>query len=223
MSNPDYAAFHALLEDAPARPVRRDPEAVRGLGRLEVPLSRTGARPSDVLALLDEVVGPATMASAGPARPNRDADQRLILGDDRRGRRPERRSDDPHRARPPWLGCAARWQRALVANCSSRFLVTALRSYHDPNDTCSPPQGTRSTVDVERFAFIDSRMAGVIMGGSSKLSLTSGEVSGAPIGVELESSVSDTLMQTDVSDRTTLVEPHLRRNPSARLIVLGSL
>jgi glutamate/tyrosine decarboxylase-like PLP-dependent enzyme len=77
MSTTESTALRALLEDAsrrairflerlPARPVRPEPAAVRGLGRLDVPLSTTGARPSDVLALLDEVVGPATMASAGP-------------------------------------------------------------------------------------------------------------------------------------------------------------
>jgi hypothetical protein len=89
--------------------------------------------------------------------------------------------------------------------------VTAFSKYHDPNDNCSQPQGMPATVDVEHFAFVDSPVAGVIMGGSSQLSLTNGEVSGAAIGVKLESSVSDTLQQTDVAyrgDRTNLLDPN---------------
>ncbi len=48
------------------RPVRPDPEAVRSLAELDIPLPDEGRPAGDVLALLDERVGPATMATAGP-------------------------------------------------------------------------------------------------------------------------------------------------------------
>ena len=66
-----------LLRDASARarrylagladrPVAPGPEAVRGLDRLDTPLSDGGAAPGAVLAMLDEIGSPATVASAGP-------------------------------------------------------------------------------------------------------------------------------------------------------------
>src|SRR5687768_8224995 len=66
-----------LLEDAARRAerylatlsersVRPDPEAVRQLAELDFRLPSEGRPPADVLALLDERVGPATMAMAGP-------------------------------------------------------------------------------------------------------------------------------------------------------------
>jgi glutamate/tyrosine decarboxylase-like PLP-dependent enzyme len=48
------------------RPVAPAPEAVRALERLDFPLPGSGRDPSSVLALLDEVGSPATVASAGP-------------------------------------------------------------------------------------------------------------------------------------------------------------
>ena len=54
------------LDSLPTRPVRPDPQATAALGRLEHPLPAAGRPAADVLALLDEAVGPATMASAGP-------------------------------------------------------------------------------------------------------------------------------------------------------------
>jgi glutamate/tyrosine decarboxylase-like PLP-dependent enzyme len=67
----------SLLEDAarraarylaslPARPVRPDPTAVERLAELDIPLPQNGRGAADVLALLDERIGPATMAMAGP-------------------------------------------------------------------------------------------------------------------------------------------------------------
>ncbi len=55
-----------FLDQLPARPVRPDPKATAALERLEFPLPQAGRDPADVLALLDEAVSPATMASAGP-------------------------------------------------------------------------------------------------------------------------------------------------------------
>ncbi|MCC7462449.1 MAG: aspartate aminotransferase family protein [Gammaproteobacteria bacterium] len=62
------AARRALryLEQLPSRPVRPDPAAAAALARLEFALPQSGRTPAEVLALLDEAVGPATMASAGP-------------------------------------------------------------------------------------------------------------------------------------------------------------
>jgi glutamate/tyrosine decarboxylase-like PLP-dependent enzyme len=54
------------LESLRERPVRPDPEAVRSLAALDIPLPAEGLPAADVLALLDERVGPATMAMAGP-------------------------------------------------------------------------------------------------------------------------------------------------------------
>ena len=70
-------ALPALLEDAARRsaaylrsleqrPVRPDPDAVQRLVRLEEPLPQGSTDPAGVLALLDEIVSPATMATAGP-------------------------------------------------------------------------------------------------------------------------------------------------------------
>ena len=70
-------ALPALLEDAARRsaaylrsleqrPVRPDPDAVQRLARLDEPLPPGPTDPAGVLALLDEVVSPATMAMAGP-------------------------------------------------------------------------------------------------------------------------------------------------------------
>jgi glutamate/tyrosine decarboxylase-like PLP-dependent enzyme len=67
----------SLLEDAarraqrylaalPERAVRPDPEAVRRLAELDFRLPSEGRSPAAVLELLDERVGPATMAMAGP-------------------------------------------------------------------------------------------------------------------------------------------------------------
>jgi glutamate/tyrosine decarboxylase-like PLP-dependent enzyme len=66
-----------LLEDAARRAerylaalsersVRPEPAAVRQLAELEFSLPTEGRSPAEVLALLDERVGPATMAMAGP-------------------------------------------------------------------------------------------------------------------------------------------------------------
>jgi glutamate/tyrosine decarboxylase-like PLP-dependent enzyme len=54
------------LGNLPTRPVRPDPKATAELAQLEFPLPAAGRAPADVLALLDDAVGPATMASAGP-------------------------------------------------------------------------------------------------------------------------------------------------------------
>jgi glutamate/tyrosine decarboxylase-like PLP-dependent enzyme len=48
------------------RPVRPDPAAVQQLARLDEALPESPTDPAGVLALLDEVVSPATMATAGP-------------------------------------------------------------------------------------------------------------------------------------------------------------
>jgi glutamate/tyrosine decarboxylase-like PLP-dependent enzyme len=54
------------LESLPEKPVRPDPEAVRRLTELDFGLPQQGLAGEDVLRLLDERVGPATMAMAGP-------------------------------------------------------------------------------------------------------------------------------------------------------------
>jgi glutamate/tyrosine decarboxylase-like PLP-dependent enzyme len=54
------------LESLPERPVRPDPAAVQRLAELDVALPNEGMPGADVLKLLDERVGPATMAMAGP-------------------------------------------------------------------------------------------------------------------------------------------------------------
>jgi glutamate/tyrosine decarboxylase-like PLP-dependent enzyme len=54
------------LTELCSRPVRPDPAAVAGLSRLDGPLPVAGSDPGATLALLDEIVGPATMAMAGP-------------------------------------------------------------------------------------------------------------------------------------------------------------
>jgi glutamate/tyrosine decarboxylase-like PLP-dependent enzyme len=62
------AARRALryLHDLPDRPVAPRPEAVAGLARLDIPLPDKPIGDAEVLALLDEVVGPATTATPGP-------------------------------------------------------------------------------------------------------------------------------------------------------------
>jgi glutamate/tyrosine decarboxylase-like PLP-dependent enzyme len=54
--------LHGLAD----RPVAPSAEAVRALAELDFPLPAAGLEPSRVLAALDEVGSPATMASAGP-------------------------------------------------------------------------------------------------------------------------------------------------------------
>jgi glutamate/tyrosine decarboxylase-like PLP-dependent enzyme len=54
------------LQSLAGRPVGPTAEAVRALDRLDFPLSEAGIDSSRVLALLDEVGSPATVASAGP-------------------------------------------------------------------------------------------------------------------------------------------------------------
>jgi glutamate/tyrosine decarboxylase-like PLP-dependent enzyme len=62
------AARRALryLHDLPDRPVAARPDAVARLAELDVPFPEKPTGDAEVLALLDEVVGPATTASAGP-------------------------------------------------------------------------------------------------------------------------------------------------------------
>jgi len=73
----DAADRQGLLEDAgrralaylaglAERPVAPSPDAVAALARLDFPLPASGREPAEVLALLDDVGSPATMASAGP-------------------------------------------------------------------------------------------------------------------------------------------------------------
>ena len=54
------------LDGLDARPVAPDPSAMARLVELDEPMPMTGSAPSDVLARLDEMVAPATMAMAGP-------------------------------------------------------------------------------------------------------------------------------------------------------------
>lgn len=56
----------AYLESLAERPVAPRPDAVAALGRLDEPLPDSPSDPASTLALLDEVVTPATMAMAGP-------------------------------------------------------------------------------------------------------------------------------------------------------------
>jgi glutamate/tyrosine decarboxylase-like PLP-dependent enzyme len=55
----------AYLDSLGRRPVRPDPAAVLPLARLDEPLPESPTDPASVLALLDELVSPATMAMAG--------------------------------------------------------------------------------------------------------------------------------------------------------------
>src|SRR5579862_247018 len=57
------ASYLAGLEH---RAVAARPEAVAALKRLDGPLPAEGCAPEQTLALLDELVSPATMAMAGP-------------------------------------------------------------------------------------------------------------------------------------------------------------
>ena len=77
MSIDPFAARDALVADAATRarkylsgvaerPVAADPAAVAGLGALGGPLPNGPSDPADVLALLDELGSPATLATAGP-------------------------------------------------------------------------------------------------------------------------------------------------------------
>jgi glutamate/tyrosine decarboxylase-like PLP-dependent enzyme len=54
------------LAALPKRAVAPTPEALAGLARLDTPLPETPQDPASVIARLDEVVSPATMAMAGP-------------------------------------------------------------------------------------------------------------------------------------------------------------
>jgi glutamate/tyrosine decarboxylase-like PLP-dependent enzyme len=54
------------VESLPERTVRPDPDAVRRLKELDVGMPRDGLKVEEVMRLLDERVGPATMAMAGP-------------------------------------------------------------------------------------------------------------------------------------------------------------
>ena len=54
------------VESLPERPVRPDPEAVNRLGELDFDMPKDGLEVEEVIRLLDERVGPATMAMAGP-------------------------------------------------------------------------------------------------------------------------------------------------------------
>ena len=75
--NGDLAGRPALLQDASRRAqaylaglagrgVAPAPAAVQALGQLDFPLPQAGRPAADVLALLDDVGSPATVASAGP-------------------------------------------------------------------------------------------------------------------------------------------------------------
>ena len=56
----------AYLETLGRRPVTPGPEAVAGLAALGGPLPEDGIEPAEIVALLDEIGAPATVASAGP-------------------------------------------------------------------------------------------------------------------------------------------------------------
>ena len=56
----------AYLESLGERPVAPRPDAVAALGMLDEPLPDASSDPAGTLALLDEIVTPATMAMAGP-------------------------------------------------------------------------------------------------------------------------------------------------------------
>ena len=55
------------LNELPARSVAPDPAALEGLRGFDGPLPDAALRPRAVIALLDELGSPATMATAGPA------------------------------------------------------------------------------------------------------------------------------------------------------------
>lgn len=57
---------HRYLENLPERSVAPTTDAVRGLDRLDGPVPNSGEPGEQVLAELDEIGSPATMASAGP-------------------------------------------------------------------------------------------------------------------------------------------------------------
>ena len=72
-----FAANPALLQDAARRSlqylgalgeraVAPSPAAVLALARLDEPLPQQSSDPAETLALLDELVSPATMGMAGP-------------------------------------------------------------------------------------------------------------------------------------------------------------
>lgn len=56
----------AYVGEVATRSVAPSPEALEALGGFDVPFPSTGAGPSSVLAMLDELGSPATVASAGP-------------------------------------------------------------------------------------------------------------------------------------------------------------
>ena len=60
------ARARRYLERLGDRAVAPSPEAVLALGELDVPLPEAGLEPARVLAALDDVGSPATVASAGP-------------------------------------------------------------------------------------------------------------------------------------------------------------
>jgi glutamate/tyrosine decarboxylase-like PLP-dependent enzyme len=60
------ARAQRYLAGLPERPVAPDPRAISALSRLDVPLPESPQDPARVLAHLDDVVSPATMAMAGP-------------------------------------------------------------------------------------------------------------------------------------------------------------
>ncbi|MGH9391198.1 MAG: aspartate aminotransferase family protein, partial [Vicinamibacteria bacterium] len=56
----------SYLEGLPTRSVEPRPDALAALQKLRVPLPERPLSPEKVLALLDEVGSPATVATAGP-------------------------------------------------------------------------------------------------------------------------------------------------------------
>src|SRR5262245_83914 len=54
------------LESLATRPVAPSPEGIAGLSRFDVPLQNESIDPKTVLAQLDEIGSPGTMAMAGP-------------------------------------------------------------------------------------------------------------------------------------------------------------
>lgn len=65
-SKTPHNAPTAIFDPSPIGPVRPDPAAVQRLAELDIELPVDGMPGAEVLKLLDERVGPATMAMAGP-------------------------------------------------------------------------------------------------------------------------------------------------------------
>src|SRR5688572_3391916 len=61
-----YQRAQVYLNSLTERPVAPPPGAIAALKRLDEPLPQGESDPAQTLALLDEVVGAATMAMAGP-------------------------------------------------------------------------------------------------------------------------------------------------------------